>query len=71
MMQLNYSRLNGEYLTWSLDYGDGRNDEDIRFGQHIHNKYDMSHLKADVFYVESCEKAYSELLKELYTHEEK
>lgn len=68
-MQLNYTRLNGEYLNWSLENGDGRNKEDIRFGQYLHNKYQMSHFRTNVFYTESCEETYSKLLKELYTHE--
>ena len=34
-MELNYSRLNGEYLSWSIENGDGRNKEDQRFGQYL------------------------------------
>jgi hypothetical protein len=68
-MQLNYTRLNGEYLNWSLENGDGRNKEDLRFGQYLHAKYQMSYFRTNVFYIESCEEAYSKLLKELYTHE--
>lgn len=61
-MQLTLERLNMEYLSWSVEFLDGRNNDDIRFGQHIHNKYDLPG-KVDVFYVESTERAYHELLQ--------
>jgi len=69
-MQLNYTRLNGEYLDWSLKNGDGRNSDDLRFGQYLYSKYDMSQF-TDVFYPESCEYVYSTLLKDLYELEPK
>jgi hypothetical protein len=65
-MELNYSRLNGEYLSWSIENGNGRNKEDQRFGQHLWSKYDNMKDFTDVFYKESCEDAYSILLKDLY-----
>lgn len=67
--ELTYELLNGEYLNWSITNGDGRNDDDLRFGQHVHNTYDMSRFKTDAFYKESCEEAYSELLNDLYKRE--
>lgn len=70
-MELDYTRLNGEYLNWSLQYGEGRNEDDLRFGQYLYSKYDMSHFKVDVFYKEGCEETYSELLKDLYERTEK
>lgn len=60
-MQLTLERLNGEYLSWAVEFGEGRNNNDIRFGQMIHNKYDLPG-KVDVFYIESTEKAYQGLL---------
>ena len=70
-MQLTYSRLNGEYLNWSLENGDGRNSDDLRFGQYLDSKYIISKEWMDiVFYNESCEGVYSELLKLLYKLEE-
>jgi len=39
-MQLDWSRLNGEYLSWSLENGEGRNVDDLRFGQYLWSKYD-------------------------------
>lgn len=70
-MQLDYTRLNGEYLNWALKYGEERNEDDLRFGQYLHSKYDMSHFNVDVFYIEDYEKVYSELLKDLYERTEK
>lgn len=64
-MELNYSRLNGEYITWSLTNGDGRNSDDLRFGQYLWSKYMMRDF-TDVFNMESCETVYSTLLKDLY-----
>ena len=70
-MQLDYSRLNGEYLNWAIENGDGRNADDLRFGQYLWSKYEnMNEFKTDVFHVESCETTYSILLKELYTQEQ-
>lgn len=65
-MELNYSRLNGEYISWSLTNGDGRNSDDLRFGQYLWSKYDNMKEFTDVFHKESCEDTYSILLKDLY-----
>jgi hypothetical protein len=70
-MQLDWSRLNGEYLSWSLKNGEGRDLEDLRFGQFLWSKYDNMDQFTDVFHFESCEKVYSTLLKDLYELEEK
>lgn len=70
-MELNWSRLNNEYLTWSLKNGDGRNSDDLRFGQYLWSKYNNMGSFTDVFNYESCEAAYSRLLKDLYEREEK
>lgn len=65
-MELNYSRLNGEYLAWSLKNGDGRNEQDLRFSQYLWSKYDNMKDFTDVFHIESCESTYSTLLDDLY-----
>lgn len=70
-MTLDYSRLNGEYLNWSIETGDGRNRDDLRFGQYLWMKYDNMSEFTDVFNYESCEKVYSTLLKDLYELEQK
>lgn len=60
-MILTTERLNLEYITWILDNGDGRNSDDLRFGQFLHNKYKMDGL-TDVFYIESAINVYDQLL---------
>tara|TARA_B110000208_G_scaffold185221_1_gene240091 strand:- start:854 stop:1072 length:219 start_codon:yes stop_codon:yes gene_type:complete len=66
-MELTYSKLNGEYLNWSLINGDGRNEDGLRFAQHIDHIYDVPHSwMVLIFYIHSCERVYSELLKRLY-----
>lgn len=70
-MQLNYNRLNGEYINWSLNNGDGENKDGLSFGQYIHKNYNMTHFRSVVSGIKSCEEAYSLLLKELYIKEVK
>lgn len=65
-MELNYSRLNGEYLSWAIVHGDDRNEQDLRFGQYLWSKYNNMSNFTDVFYIESCESTYSILLKDLH-----
>jgi hypothetical protein len=69
-MQLDWSRLNGEYLSWSLENGEGRNVDDLRFGQYLWSKYDNMKEFTDVFHMESCETVYSTLLKDLHEKEQ-
>jgi len=70
-MELTYSRLNNEYISWSLENGDGRNKNDLRFAQHIDHLYDVPHQwMVHIFYIHGCERAYSELLKRLYELED-
>jgi len=63
-MVLNIERLNLEYLSWTVDNGDGRNSDDLRFGQFLHNKYQLDGL-SDVFYIENTTSAYETLLTDL------
>ena len=70
-MELTYERINGEYLSWALENGENRDKNDLRFGQYLHTKYDMSQFKTDVFYFEDYEEVYSEILKELYEQADK
>ena len=65
-MILDYSKLNGEYITWSIEHSDGRNEQDLRFGQYLWSKYDNMKDFTDVFHKESCEEAYSILLRDLH-----
>ena len=68
-MQLTIKRLNLEHVTWSLDNGNSRNTDDLRFGQFIHNKYNVECV--DVFYVESAQDAYEQLLTKLTISDER
>jgi len=67
-MELTIKRLNLEHVTWSLDNGNSRNTDDLRFGQFIHNKYNVECV--DVFYVESAQDAYEQLLTNLTINDE-
>lgn len=73
---ITFEDLSMEYLAWKDSYGDGRNENDIRFGQYIHNKYDMSSCnfgaddfinKADGFYSEKTQDAYEIISNRLLT----
>lgn len=67
-MHLTIKRLNLEHVTWSLDNGNSRNTDDLRFGQFIHNKYNVECV--DVFSVESAQDAYEQLLTNLTINDE-
>lgn len=57
---MNLEILCDEYLRWVKYHGDGRNGDDLRFGQHLHNKY--GELEKDVFYFESATRVFAELV---------
>ena len=60
-------RLNGEYLSWSLEFGEGKNKMNLRFAQYIDFKYihKVHEYLDDPFYYESTTKAYETLLESL------
>lgn len=67
-MELTIERLNGEYLNWALQWGQGRNDQDLRFGQFLDHKYNLElHplRSVDLFYNESVDEVYDEILRVL------
>ena len=70
MIELTLTNLNIEYLNWSIQIGDRRDEQDLRFGQYLWSKYIMESF-TDVFNNESCEEIYSILLKDLYEREER
>ena len=74
-MQLTIERLNGEYLDWALQWGQGRNDQDLRFGQFLDWKYDLQlHLSdrsVGLFYNESVDEVYDEILRVLQQNDVK
>lgn len=63
-MKLTLERLNLEYLSWTVEFGEGRDSQGFRFGQYLHNKYDIP-SRLDVFYIEKATKAYDTLLEGL------
>ncbi len=68
-MQLTIERLNGEYLDWTIRFGQGRNDQDLRFGQFLDWKYDLDlHLSdrsSGLFYNERVDEVYDEIHRAL------
>jgi len=64
-MELTIERLNGEYLSWSVEFGGGKNNNDLRFGQYISNTYDLVEDCPDVFYYEGVYFVYNMLLEYL------
>ena len=57
-IKLDLQSLNSEYTKWISENGMGRNSSDQRFGQYIHNNYDLSFLgyemDNDAFYEEKA-----------------
>ena len=48
-MLLNLERLNLEYVQWCIANKDGRNEQDLRFGQYLWTKYKNMKDFTDVF----------------------
>jgi len=74
MENLNEANLLNMYIEWSRKYGNGRDKNDIRFGQWVWNHYheQLSELRnsltspdkfLDGFYSESPATAYKQILK--------
>lgn len=58
------------YLLWLNKYGQQRNEEGIRFGQHIWNKYGVQgETWPEVFYAETTSKAYAHIIQYLVENE--
>jgi hypothetical protein len=72
-MKFDIEHLNLEYLNWKIQWMDGRNDQDLRFGQYLDSKYDLKlHLSdrsADLFYKESCEEVYQTIYNVMLQNE--
>jgi hypothetical protein len=73
MQSINKTDLNSEYTNWVKNNGNGRNRQDQRFSQHIHNTYSLENtkLKDDGFYIENAEKFYLCIMKQLLSFESK
>jgi len=65
MQTINQNDLNSEFTNWAKENGNGRNRQDQRFSQHIHNTYDLTNLNLqdDGFYIENAEKFYLCIMK--------
>ena len=72
-MELTWSRLNGEYLSWSLKWGDRHNKDGQTWGQLLNRKYNMTAFKTNELSESfvSVERLYKMLLQELYDREHK
>lgn len=59
-VELNADLLRKEYLNWFETHGDGRNQEDLRFGQFVFSKYKLffPNHSPDGFNTESATQAY-------------
>ena len=73
-MIFDIEHLNLEYLDWTIQWGQGRNNQDLRFGQYLDSKYDLKmHLSdrsADLFYDENVDRVYHEILHALKQNQE-
>lgn len=64
-MELNINILNDEFLVWTGDFGNGRNKQDLRFGQFIHLKYNIETEEDDGFYDEVPRNSYTKIINNL------
>ena len=67
MQLISIEDLNVEFTNWVRKNRNSRNNQDLRFSQHIHNTYDLTNLnlKDDGFYIENTEKFYLCIMKSL------
>jgi len=63
---LNWIRLQKEYEQWFENYGEGRDLNDLRFGQYLYIKYDLSEFNVDPFYPEGCENVFAMLSRDMH-----
>lgn len=72
-LDLTWSRLNAEYLNWSLKWGDLRNEDNQTWGQLLHSKYKMTAFRTNELSESfiSVERLYKMLLNELYERQPK
>jgi len=65
-MELNVNILNDEFVKWIHTFGNGRNNNDLRFGQYLHRKYKIQIITdEDGFYDEVPLKAYENIILNL------
>ena len=65
-MELDINILNNEFLNWIHQFGNGRNNNDIRFGQFLHRKYHIVfEANEDGFYDEVPLDSYTKIINNL------
>lgn len=60
-MRLTTLSLICEYDSWKIRFGNGRNLDDCRFGQHIINTYDIVTSNSEIFYEENARVAFDKI----------
>lgn len=72
-LDLTWSRLNAEYLNWSLKWGDLRDEDNQTWGQLLNRKYKMTAFRTNELSESfiSVERLYKMLLNELYERQPK
>lgn len=72
-LDLTWSRLNAEYLNWSLKWGDLRDEDNQTWGQLLNRKYKMTAFRTNELSESfiSVEILYKMLLNELYERQPK
>lgn len=60
----NATVLTDEYVNWIRTWGNGRNGDDLRFGQYLINEYGNGTSCPAVFYEESAHKVFSKVALE-------
>ena len=74
-LELSELLLRSELVDWLNTWSTGRDDRDLRFGQYIWSKYDMSKLfpipdaGIDGFSTESPSHAYNQIIHKINKHE--
>lgn len=71
-LTLTHINLRNEYFDWVHAHGNGRNKEDLRFGQFLHLKYNLEFMELegnedDCFYTEGADEAFTNIIKLLQT----
>lgn len=73
-MKFDIEHLNLEYINWTVEWGQGRNNQDLRFGQYLDWKYDLQMHLSDrsvgLFYEEKTDAVYHSILRTLQQNSE-
>ncbi len=64
---LHFNQLDQEFLNWTSEWGNGRNKQDLRFGQYLHLQYQILNSSMNGFYDEEPLRAYNNIRKTLTT----